>query len=110
MAYLDSPPTRAASTSVVDHVDVRFGSVLFRSPEEAAAGVLSTQPDCFHDLNLDQIVASITAGWKDYQLEGFFHAHLTDLDAVAYRQEVMRDLELGGYIVVDNDLITITGA
>lgn len=95
MAHLDAPPTRhtPAVTATVDRGGQPFHSVLFRRAEEAAAGGVHATPDCFHDLNLDQIVAAITAAWKDYELEPFFHAHLTDLDAVAYRQEVMRDLE-----------------
>jgi DNA mismatch repair protein MutS len=95
LAQLDALPTRStpAVTATVGGDGQPFRSVLFRRPEEAAAGSVYGAPDCFHDLNLDQIASTITAGWKDYELEPFFHAHLSDLDAVAYRQEVMRDLE-----------------
>ena len=50
------------------------------------------QPAFFPDLNLDQIVAGITAGREEYSLKPFFHSPLNDVDAVGYRHEVFHDL------------------
>ncbi|MGC8778870.1 MAG: MutS-related protein [Candidatus Caldatribacteriaceae bacterium] len=70
-------------------------SILF--PEGFREGVVPEtrlEPDFFGDLNLDQIVQTITASREEeYHLRVFFYLPLQSVDAVRYRQEVMRDLE-----------------
>lgn len=51
------------------------------------------EPSCFSDLNLDQVVASVTTGREEYDLAPFFHAPLHDAAAVRYRHEILQDLE-----------------
>jgi DNA mismatch repair protein MutS len=69
-----------------------FHSIL---SDEPGAAVAAAQPDYFTDLNLDQVVAAITAGRREYDLAPFFHSRLRTAEAIAYRQEVARDLEAG---------------
>ena len=70
-----------------------FHSILFKSAEDRPPDGALAQPVFFVDLNLDQIVATITAGKAEYNLAPFFHWPLRDVDAIHYRHEVMRDLE-----------------
>jgi DNA mismatch repair protein MutS len=72
---------------------MRFESILFEQAE-AAAGVDGTrEPDYFVDLNLDQVLASMTSGRERYDLKPFFYVPLREVSAVRYRHEVLRDLE-----------------
>ncbi|MBB3181208.1 MutS-related protein [Variovorax sp. Sphag1AA] len=73
-------------------VSVEFESILYpghmksgKEPRDA--------PEFFHDLNLDQIVQSITAEWQEYDLGPFFYFKLDDLATITYRQEIMKDLQ-----------------
>ncbi len=67
-----------------------FASVLY--PDEAAAPLAEKEPDYFTDLNLDQMVAQIVRGRERYHLEPHFYTALRDPKAIAYRQDVLRDL------------------
>lgn len=69
-----------------------FHGILYESPDAGIKTELAA-PEFFRDLNLDQIVDAITAGRDEYNLKPFFYARLTDLAAIAYRHEIMVDLE-----------------
>ncbi len=66
-------------------------SVLFRRAEDRDAA--RDEPPFFRDLNLDRVIDAIVAGREQYDLKPFFSAPLRDVDEVAYRHEVFRDLE-----------------
>jgi DNA mismatch repair protein MutS len=69
-----------------------FHSILFEQLDRIPQDVLEA-PVFFGDLNLDQIVESVTAEFKDYELGPFYYTRLNDLEAISYRQEIMRDLD-----------------
>lgn len=70
-------------------------SVLDPVPAEPTRCV---EPEYFHDLNLDQLVASITAGFDDPDLVHTFRRRAGDLATIAYRQEVFADLDRAGVV------------
>lgn len=71
----------------------RTYSVLFATPGDRASGERSQAPEFFSDLNCDQIVDTITAGRADYNLTPFFYGHLSRVEAIDYRHQVMQDLD-----------------
>ena len=68
--------------------------MLWRDTDSDGGGSVRQAPECFGDLNLDQVVATIIAGRDGYDLRPSFHAPLRDVDAVAYRHEVFADLQV----------------
>ncbi|MGA9920241.1 MAG: DNA mismatch repair protein MutS [Candidatus Dormiibacterota bacterium] len=92
-------PTRAGPDSA-------FRSILFdgAEPREDLDG--SGEPAYFPDLNLDQIIDSITAGREEYALKPIFYQRPRDLDTVYFRHEVLRDLERAPVTVLLNTFAT----
>jgi DNA mismatch repair protein MutS len=81
----------SGATAIEGDEQTKFRSILFMRPE--GRGARPDEPPYFHDLNLDQIIESITSGRDDYDLRPFFYECLAAPDEVRYRHEVMRDLE-----------------
>ena len=70
-----------------------FQSILFDGSSYGEKADLQEVPVYFADLNLDQVIDSITAGKKEYNLKPYFYTPLRDMDLIHYRHEIMRDLE-----------------
>jgi DNA mismatch repair protein MutS len=71
-------------------------SILVERPDPENTTETAEAPDFFADLNLDQIVDSITAGKVEYNLKPFFYTPLSDIDMIRYRHEVVQDLQQDG--------------
>lgn len=80
-------------TAAAETAFAPFESILFDGPVSAAPAVAAAEPRCFHDLGLDRIVQAVVAPWQHLELAPLFHVNLRTVDAVVYRQAVMRDLE-----------------
>ncbi len=70
-----------------------FHSILFDESESSTALNGQEAPECFTDLNLDQIVAAITAGREEYNLTPFFYTPLSRVETINYRHGILRDFE-----------------
>lgn len=69
-----------------------FHSVLFWQDTPLPGVDDATEPECFHDLNLDQLVRQICTGHAMAQLEPFFWTTLPDIESVRYRQQAMQEI------------------
>jgi Mismatch repair ATPase (MutS family) len=70
-----------------------FYSILFPTKKQYEKPLRTDPPDCFRDLNLDQVFAPILKSKKEFELEGFFYTSFSNAESTAYRQDVMKDLE-----------------
>ena len=70
-----------------------FQTLLFPDATGRRGCEAAAAPEFFGALNLDRIVAAITAGREEYDLRPWFYRPLDAVDAIAFRQEIFRDLE-----------------
>lgn len=68
-------------------------SILWDVSTGARPALADAVPSFFADLDLDQVVESICLGRSEYELEPYFWTPLSSLEQIAYRHEVLRDLE-----------------
>lgn len=74
-------------------VTFMFYSILYPTEGQHEQPRQENAPDCFKDLNLDQIFDPIMKSKKEFELDGFFFTSLYDREIIRYRQDVMRELE-----------------
>lgn len=68
-------------------------SILFPAGKDPVDIGSPSQPECFPDLNLDQIVNAVTDGREEYDLKPFFYLPFQDAEGIWLRHQVFRDLE-----------------
>ena len=73
-----------------------FYSIMFPTEEQHASPRRTESPDCFKDLNLNRIFDPVLKGIAEFSLETFFYTPLRDPVIIAWRQDIMRDLENDG--------------
>lgn len=98
---LIAPASNGRTADSEEGPQMPFRSILFEEPKTATDVDKREPPDFFVDLNLDQVVASITAGRDEYNLKPFFYTPLRHAEAIYYRYEILRDFEneaLFGYV------------
>jgi len=78
----------------METLSMTFQSILFLNADDKSAVSQAREPSFFGDLNLDQIVSAVTVQKQEYDLKPFFYMPLHDADAVNFRHEIVRDLEV----------------
>ena len=72
----------------------RFRSILFPDADVGTPpDEVSAEDDFLRDLNIGQVIGAVIAGREEYDLAPFFRIRLTDIGAIAYRHQVMQDME-----------------
>lgn len=74
-------------------LSMTFYSILFPGAKDPQAAETAEAPAFFKDLNLSQVIDAITAGKEIYNLKPLFYTCVPDTDVIAYRHEVLHDLE-----------------
>lgn len=77
-------------------------SILFPERMEGAPCPAPASSRSLSDLNLDQLLTTLSSGREEYNLGEYFFAPLRTTEAVTYRHEVFRDLEDDGTRAVVN--------
>ncbi len=72
---------------------MNFGSILYDNQKEVSNTEHKEIPFFFTDLNLDQVINTITFNWEYYNLKPFFYSIPNDENLIFYRQQVFKDLE-----------------
>ncbi len=78
---------------ISEQVHMTSQSILFTVTTATVGFESPSEPSCFIDLLLDQIVSTITKGRDESDLLAFFYKRLESVDAIEFRHEVWRDLE-----------------
>lgn len=89
-------PNSAAGRGVAEPGAARpdtFASILFGARGTPTDLEQVEEPECLHDLNLDQVIDQVTGSRESYRLVPFFWAPLDDEETIDFRHEVLRDLE-----------------
>ena len=73
-----------------------FHSILSEHPEDPGAPEPTEPPECFANLHLDEIVASMTSSREGFRLAPFYYVPANDVETIGYRHEVFRNLEDDG--------------
>lgn len=68
-----------------------FQSILYSNGKPA---LRQEAPACFHDLHIDTILNKLLEGLEEYELPGIFNTPLDNLADIAYRQDILRDIEI----------------